>query len=240
MRRDRVLAVIGAGLFWASEVFAVPIEVQVEVAEINHTKASQVGVDWNDSLSWSEASIAGAGKIGRIVRIDSLQAKLKLLVDEGAAEVLANPNLITDSGTVATFQAGGELPYITNSSLGATNVEFKKYGVSLRVEPALLMDGRIEMAVRAAVSAPDHANGVLVSGNSVPAIAEREVTSHVTLAPGTALALAGLVQSQKEVLTSGVPILRKIPLLGGLFRWKRISNRRTSVVIFLTPKLKEI
>lgn len=217
-----------------------PIEVQVEVTEVNHTKASRLGVEWNNALEWTESSVAGGIKTGRIDRSSPLQARLKMLVEEGAAEILANPNLITDSGTVATFQAGGELPYVTSASLGTTHVEFKPYGVSLRIEPKLLPDGRIEMSVKASVSAPDATNGVQVTGNTVPAIAEREVTSHVTLKPGTSLALAGLVQSLKEEQNSGVPILRKLPLLGGLFRWKQSVNRRTSVVVFLTPKIKEL
>lgn len=238
MRRAWLMMGLLLGL--SGGVWSQPIEVQVEVAEVNHAKASQIGVEWNDSLDWTEVSAAGAASVGRVDRATLLRARLKLLVEDGAAEILARPNLITDSGTEATFQSGGEFPYVTSASLGATNVEFKRYGVSLKVEPTLLPDGRIDMVVDAAVSAPDAANGVMVTGNSVPAIAERRVASHVTLKPGTSLALAGLVQTRKDELTRGVPILRKLPLLGGLFRWKQSVHRRTSVVMFLTPNLKEM
>ncbi len=214
----------------ASRSDRIPVEVFVEVAEIDNSKASSLGTDWSGKIGFT---------IGKDSGVDDLRGDLHFLIQEGAAELLANPNLLTDSGTEATFQAGGEIPYITSSSMGSTHVEFKSYGVGLKIEPTVLKDGRIEMKIRAAVSAPDQTNGVFLSGNSVPGLSEREVTSHVTVKPGTTLTLAGLVQSAKTETIKGVPILRKIPLLGMLFRWKKKDFRRTTVVVFMTPQIKE-
>jgi pilus assembly protein CpaC len=216
-----------------------PIEVKVEVTEVDETRAASLGVQWAESADVAEAAPAGVFKIGRVDRVTSLRSTLRFLIQEGAAELLANPNLITDSGTTATFSAGGEIPYVTSSSLGSTNVEFKPYGVALSVEPKLLADGAIQMKVTAGVSAPDNANGVLLSGNTVPALSERQVTSRVTVAPGATMTLAGLLQTHRSETTHGVPVLRRIPLLGALFRWKRKNFRRTTVVVFVTPRLVE-
>ena len=218
---------------------SVPIEVQVEVTEIDHRKASQLGVEWPTQIDVTEIVPGSLGQVGSFQRVTPLQAKLHLLIQDGAAELLANPNLITDSGTTATFQAGGQIPYITSSSLGSTNVEFKPYGVLLQVSPTMLPSGRIELKVRASVSAPDSSGGVLLSGNEVPAIQERVVTSHITVEPGNTITLAGLVQTLKEDITQGVPVLRRIPILGALFRWKKTNYRRTSVVVFMTPRIKD-
>lgn len=217
-----------------------PIEVRVEVTEVDETKAASLGVQWMEAGEIAEAAPAGLLKVGRVDRVTALRSTLRFLVQEGAAELLANPNLITDSGTVATFSAGGEIPYVTSSSLGSTNVEFKPYGVALTVEPKLMADGAIRMKVKAGVSAPDNANGVLLSGNAVPALSERHVASNVTVAPGETMTLAGLLQTQRSETTHGVPVLRRIPLLGALFRWKRKNLRRTTVVIFVTPRLVEL
>jgi Flp pilus assembly secretin CpaC len=86
------------------------------------------------------------------------------------------------------------------------------------------------------VSAPDPVNGVNLSGTAVPALLEREVTSIVTMNKGATMALAGLVQTHKEEQTRGVPFLRRIPLLGALFRWKRTNFRRSTILIFVTPE----
>lgn len=213
------------------------IEVQVEVAEVDNTRASSLGVSWPEAVRAEESSVPGLVSIGPLERLTRLHADVRFLMEEGAAELLANPNLVTDSGTAATFHAGGQIPYATSASLGATSVEFKPYGVVLEVRPRWLDEGRIEMKIRASVSAPDRTNGVLLSGNLVPALFEREVTSHVTVDPGQTVTLAGLVQTQSDQSIRGVPILRKIPVLGALFRWKTRSQRRTTIIMFVTPRV---
>ncbi len=215
----------------------VPIEVQVEVNEVDNAKAVNLGVDWIDSVTFGERAPAGLVALGSFERSTPLQADLHFLIEEGAAELLANPNLVTDSGTPATFHAGGEIPYITSSSLGTTHVEFKSYGVKLNVRPTLMPDGRIRLNLCAGVSAPDASSGVSLSGNTVPALLSRDVTSIVTVTPGLTMTLAGLVQTQKTEAVRGVPILRKIPLLGALFRWRRTNLRRTSIIMFVTPRV---
>jgi pilus assembly protein CpaC len=215
------------------------VEVQVEVTEVDHAKASSLGVEWINNVGISENSL-GIVALGPFNRDVGLQANLHFLIEEGAAELLANPNLVTDSGTTATFHAGGEIPYIINASLGTTHVEFKPYGVILNVQPTVLKSGAIELRIRAAVSAPDETNGVVLSGNSVPALFEREVTSNVTVAPETTMTLAGMVQTRKEESTRGVPLLRHIPLIGALFRWKKYSFRRTSIIMLVTPKVVDL
>ncbi len=215
----------------------VPIEVQVEVNEVDNERAASLGIDWLDSATLQEKSPAGILAIGKVERVTALRADLHFLEEEGAAELLANPNLVTDSGTGAAFHAGGEIPYITSSSLGTTNVQFKSYGVLLDVHPTLLADGRIQMGVRAGVSAPDTSAGTMVSGNAVPALLTRDVTSNVTMEPGLTMTLAGLVQTQKTETEKGVPLLRRIPFLGRLFRWRRTNFRRTTIIMFITPRV---
>lgn len=217
----------------------IPLEVKVEVTEVDNTRAASLGVDWVDSVAIREQP-QGLAQLGRFDRVPGLQADLRFLMESGAAELLANPNLVTDSGTTATFHAGGQIPYITNSSIGTTHVEFKPYGVLLKVQPTLLKSGKIRMKVQASVSAPDPTNGVNLSGNTVPALLEREVSSSVTLNAGATVALAGLVQIQKEETARGVPILRRIPLLGAFFRWKRTSYRRSTIIIFVTPDTAQL
>lgn len=207
---------------------------------MDHAKASRIGVDWLDEIDVSEEAAAGLVSIGSLNRLTPLRGTVNLMVQKGAAELLASPNLVTDSGTTASFHAGGQIPYVTTSSLGSTHVEFKPYGVELKIQPKVLRTGKIEMKVHASISAPDQTNGVVLSGNTVPALLERDVTTHVTVLPGTTMTLAGLVQTVKEQTTRGVPILRKIPLLGMLFRWRRKDLRRTTIIMFVTPKLVEL
>lgn len=230
-----LLLVGGIDHLWAAD--KPPIEVQVEVTEVDQMKASRLGVEWLDKISVSEQSPPGLGAVGAFERLSQIQATLHMLLEEGAAELLANPNLVADSGSQAEFHAGGEIPYITTAALGTSNVEFKPYGVGLKIEPELMPNGRIHMKVEAMVSSPDLTNGVGLSGNTVPALLERKVVSKVTVDSGSTMTLAGLVQTHKERSEGGIPVLRRIPILGWLFRWKKERYRKTTVIVFVTPRL---
>lgn len=228
--------VFGAALFIAAKVAAGPVEVRVEVAEIDHERASALGVDWSSRFSFSERAPAGLFQVGAVERLDRLRADLDLLVENGAAELLATPNLVVDPGGAAKFHAGGQIPYATSSSLGATSVEFKPYGVQLSVQPQIVSGGWVRLRVEAGVSAPDPTNAVQTAAGAVPALLERKVASTVTLRPGATLALAGLVQSKLESSTRRVPVLGRIPFLGRLFRWERRREHKTTVIVFVTPR----
>jgi len=222
---------------WAQVLKKPLIEVQVEITEVDHVKASRFGIEWLDKIGLEEGVIRDFTELGPLKRATHLRADLNFLVQEGAAELLANPNLVTDPGTTAVFHAGGEIPYITTSSLGTAHVEFKPYGIELKIQPELLNNEMVKMAVQALVSAPDQANGVFLSGNAVPALLERKVASHVTVESGTTMTMAGLVQATKEKTITGIPFLRKIPFLGIFFRWEKTLFRRTTIVMFVTPRI---
>lgn len=212
------------------------IQISVEVVEVDEQKSQNLGVQFPGTLNVTENSVPSLLKIGNVMR-DPLTATLQFLEQHGAADVLANPKLVAKDGTAAVFHAGGQLPYATSGSLGTVSVEFKPYGVDLKINPHLNEQNQIDMSIEAEVSGPDNTNSVTLSGNTVPGIRSRQVTSQLTMEPGTTLTLAGLIQTDKEWTRAGVPGLMHIPLLGYLFSYRTLTNSRTSIVIFVTPTL---
>ncbi len=212
------------------------IQIGVEVVEVDEQKSQALGIRWVDQLRIEEQSVPALLGFGTLTR-GKVFADLQALMEHGAADLLANPKLVTRDGTVATFHAGGELPYAVSGTLGTVSVEFKPYGVNLKINPHLNENGQIMMSVDAEVSGPDAQNSVSLAGNTVPAIRSRTVTSQLTLSPGTTLTMAGLIQNEKEWKRVGVPGLMHIPLLGYLFSHRLSTNRRTSIVVFVTPTL---
>src|SRR5579872_3677580 len=148
------------------------IQIGVEVVEVNEQKSQNLGIQWPGALNVTESSVPSLLKVGSVTR-DALKANLQFLEQHGAADLLANPKLVAQDGTAAVFHAGGELPYATSGSLGTVSVEFKPYGVDLKINPHLNEQGRIEMSVEAEISGPDNQNSVTLSGNTVPGIRSR-------------------------------------------------------------------
>lgn len=68
-----------------------------------------------------------------------------------------------------------------------------------------------------------------------PIISSRETTQSVTLFDGQTLIIGGLIQSRTEKSETGIPFLRKIPLLGYLFKKPTYRTEKSELLLFLTP-----
>lgn len=68
-----------------------------------------------------------------------------------------------------------------------------------------------------------------------PIISSRETTQSVTLFDGQTLVIGGLIQSKEEKSEMGVPFLRKIPVLGYLFKKPTYKLEKSELLLFLTP-----
>ena len=168
----------------------------------------------------------------------SLTASLQLLVNLGKAKILSKPKLLAVSGEEASFLAGGEVPYVTQNQLGSSNIQWKPYGVKLKIKPVIDADGNISASLRAEVSGLDPQNGVSTgNGIIIPALRTRWVETTVYMKGGSTLVIAGLIDEQSQKLTSGIPILSDIPILGELFRFTDNERTQSELVIFVTPSL---
>jgi len=68
-----------------------------------------------------------------------------------------------------------------------------------------------------------------------PIVSSRETNQSVTLYDGQTLVIGGLIQSAEEKNESGIPFLRRIPVLGYLFKEPKYTNTKSELLIFLTP-----
>jgi pilus assembly protein CpaC len=159
------------------------------------------------------------------------------LKGEGLLKVLAEPTLTTLSGQMASFNAGGEVPIPEASGLGTTSITYKKFGVGLNFTPTVMSDGKISMQVAPKVSELDYTNAVISNGFSVPAFAEREVSTVVQLADGQSFSIAGLLSENVTEQVNKFPILGDIPILGALFRSSQFKSNETELVVIVTPHL---
>jgi pilus assembly protein CpaC len=225
------------------------IEVGVEIMEIDSQSALKAGLSWgsvatsngststtSNNLSISENTPPSLVSLGSFTR-DTLTANLELLINRGKAKILSKPKLLTVSGEEASFLAGGEIPYATENKVGATNVEWKPYGVKLKIKPTIDGTENINANLRAEVSEIDNANGIVSSGISIPALKTRWAETSVYMKSGNTLVIAGLIDEQNQKTTTGIPLISDIPILGELFRYTDDEKTQTELVIFVTPKL---
>ncbi len=66
-------------------------------------------------------------------------------------------------------------------------------------------------------------------------ISTREAETQLLVKDGHTAVIGGLIDHQQDVTASGIPVLKDIPLLGGLFRSTRRRRDTTELFLFLTP-----
>lgn len=170
----------------------------------------------------------------------NLGAVVKALEQRNLLQILAEPNLLTQSGKDASFLAGGEFPFPVVQGGGAgsvptVTVQFKEFGVRLNFTPEVLEDGKIHLKVRPEVSTLDFTNALTLSGFVIPAISTRRAEAEVELEDGQSFAIAGLVDDRVTQVLSKFPVLGDIPILGQLFRSRSLNKTKAELLIVITP-----
>jgi pilus assembly protein CpaC len=159
--------------------------------------------------------------------------------------VLAEPNLTATSGQEASFLAGGEFPIPVTQGGGtgaggsAVTIEYREFGVKLRMTPIVLGDGKIRLRVAPEVSDLDFTTAVRFNGFVVPGLTSRKLETVVELNEGQTFALAGLLNNNVTATKDVTPVLGDIPVVGALFRSVRYQRKETELVVLVTPKLVE-
>lgn len=211
-------------------------QVSVKVVEMDKTALRELGLSWNNRLSFGEAEAPVVFGFPEFERLEAIYVQLRAMEEAGKARILAEPKLVTLSGERASFLAGGEIPVLV-SDHGQLSVEWKEYGVKLSIEPRVLPKDNIVVQVRPEVSTLDWANGVTVDGKVLPSIRSRWAETSVRLKNGATLLIAGLIQNEEAHKAEQVPFLGHLPVIGELFKSTRFANNDTELVIFVTTNI---
>jgi pilus assembly protein CpaC len=169
-----------------------------------------------------------------------LAITIKALQQKNLLQILAEPNLLTQTDKEASFLAGGEFPFPVvqgGTNFTSVTIQFKEFGVRLNFKPTLTETGRIHLKVRPEVSALDFSNALTISGFTVPALSTRRVETEMELQDGQSFAIAGLVDNRLTKIASKVPGLGDIPILGYLFRSTSFNNSKTELLVVVTPHI---
>jgi len=238
------------------------VKLTVQLIEMSRDGTDKFGVDWSDSMTFTEtvfpaAAVAGpslwqraqdAFRIGAISRTGTgggLSAVLNFLVSNGKARILAEPKLVASSGKEATAFLGVEVPIITTTNLTSAgtsqSIEFKNTGVELKFSPKVLegdaANPPIQLGISAKVASIDKSVGITIGGVLVPGFRTRKTDTEIVTRSGESVFISGLLQDEEKKNLSQVPALGSIPVLGSLFRSTEFTTGRTELVVIVTPDL---
>lgn len=173
----------------------------------------------------------------------NLGATIKALEANNVLQVLAQPNLLVENGKQGSFLAGGQFPYPTvqgatgGGGVGAVTIAFKEFGVRLNFIPTITPRNTIRLQVAPEVSALDYANGITISGFTVPGIDVRRVNTEVELKEGQSFVIGGLLDNRTTKTFQKIPFLGDIPVLGKFFQSIDTTRTNTELIVLVTPEI---
>ena len=144
---------------------------------------------------------------------------------------------MTLPGQEATFLVGGQIPIPVSQGLGAISIEYKDYGVNLKVTPTLLGNGSVQTKINPEISDLDFSNGVTLNGYVIPALKVSKLSTNVITQSGESIVLGGLLRRMEQKNVTKIPLLGDLPILGKLFRSTAYQQADTDVVFVMTPTI---
>ena len=182
----------------------------------------------------------GAGG-SEVLLSDIIQA----ISEQGDIKVLSSPTISTLNNQKAIIRVGNQdVFFITGAvSTQTTVTQFIQpmtidIGIILDVTPQIAEDGSIIMNIHPSITDKIGEKTSPDGRSTFPLLSVRETDTTVKVRAGQTIVIAGLMQEKTEETYTGVPGLRSIPVLGGLFRYKSEAKKNTELVIMITPTIQ--
>ena len=242
------------------------VVIEARVVEANSNFTREVGFDWGQvgiggmehgpidvpySNNWKAGPTtfvtsnipAGADPAGAIVfnlmktsgtAFSITNSVLAAAEVEDKINILSSPRVVTLNNKKAKIMQGFEIPYLERDDSGNATIKFKDVDLLLEVTPTVSPDNRIRMSIL--VTKNDLVDPDIVP----PALATNEAQTEILVDDGDTIVIGGILKSTITWDEWGTPGLRKLPVLGWLFKNQRDTDEKKELLIFLTPQIIQL
>jgi len=171
---------------------------------------------------------------------------IRALKEQKRLDVLSRPQVMTLENQPAVVMVGQTVPLVTDVVVSDTGQNFTvtptDVGLVMGVTPRISPDNVVVMEITAEKSeVGPEAEGIPVSISATgevvrqPRINKTSAQTTVLAADGQTVVLGGLITKSKANISRKVPCLGDIPLLGALFRFDGHIEKKTELLIIMTP-----
>lgn len=177
---------------------------------------------------------------GETVTIPALSALINLSQTDKNVNVLSAPRLLTSDNEEAEIIVGRNVPIITSKSTDnagnpINSVERQDAALTLRFTPQITEGNLVRLKIFQEIS--DVAESVGTVDEVGPTFTKRLLRNSIVAQDGKTVVLGGLFQTDITKSETKVPLLGDIPFLGRLFKRTKDVENKTSLLIFITPRV---
>ena len=218
-------------------------EYGLQIASNNRSEgvSGRVGVDEEDLTLRGLRNLTQANIF--VTGLPSLY--YRLLRNDSATRILANPQLRTSEGIPAQANFGERVPVPVTvfapiatggvQTQPITSFNYENVGVNIDITPRTHHDDEVSLAIKIQVSS--------ISGTGfgdLPTFGNRAISTVIRLKDGETNMLAGLIRDDERRVMSGIPGLSDLPIIGPLFANNRRENQQTDIILTLTPRIVRV
>lgn len=246
------------------DIMARQVLIEVTIAEVTLSGALRYGVDWylsnlnrdgisnpngrqiatlntNGGLAVDPSKLpAGAANGFQFIRnvAGGLRAVITAIDTGSNVKVNSNPGVMVADNKQASINVGTSISVNTGTinsgtSGGTTTQSYVNTGTIINVTPRVNAGGLVSLELDAEVSVPGES--AVAGGN--PPIDQRRLKTTVTVSDGESIILAGLIREDNRRGTAGLPLLSRLPIVGGAFGTQTINTTRSELLISVTPRV---
>jgi len=234
-----------------------PMQVLIEatIVEVTLNDTLKYGVEWFFKNNFGKKQGSGLLDLGStgisafspafsyaiVDGLGQVRTVLNALETASRIEILSSPSIMVLDNQTAIINVGDEIPIPTSQSTSnfdsnsptVNQIQYRNTGVTLTVTPRVNAGGLVTMEVDQEVSVAAQTTS---SELNAPTIQRRHINSVVAVHSGETVILGGLIRNTLSESDSGLPFLKNVPLLGKLFGQTTDSDRRTELLILITPR----
>jgi len=248
------------------DVAAPQVLLEVRVLELSIGNDYEQGVDW-DFASGKFASVFGSEQLALTPTNTLLAytgtdiaAKLKLYAKDGRLTALATPTLLVRDNEASRIFIGEEATILESVSYkdtrtvvdgvstGSLSIEpetsRRNLGNTLLIAPKIHPDRSITLRILHENSQSGTAQRITYGGDdtqyfeSTP-VEQSTITTTVVARDREPVVIGGLIREKLADNEEGVPLLRKIPLLGNAFKQKTRTRSRSELIVIVRPVIQQ-
>lgn len=231
-----------------------PLQVMIEgkIVEARESNNKELGINWgysgqdlgfaggilshNARISPTQVGSATTVnlRLGTLDFLGDLDARLSLLERDSLARVVSSPRVVTMNAQEATIEQSINIAIPSTTivnNLPVTTITFKAVPTTLKVTPQITPGSDVIMKINFKRDFEADSTGGIAN------IESREVSTNVMVKNGQTTVIGGVYQADQRESEEGTPFLKRIPVLGWLFKNQTKQQVRNELLVFLTPRI---
>ncbi|MDE1461004.1 type III secretion system outer membrane ring subunit SctC [Spartinivicinus poritis] len=224
------------------------VEIGLSIIDISRNDIDELGINWYAQTS------AGDGVVEVVTQStaptlalpnqslstlinrgsDFFLAKIRLLAEDGKAQVLSQPTVLTLNNVEAVFDQSTTF-YVRLAGQEEVDLVPVTSGTVLKVTPRIVAErgaNKVHMDINI-----EDGNQTKDEVDRIPTIKKATISTQAVVGENQSLLIGGLYRDSEEETENKVPVLGDIPFLGALFRSKATTKRKVVRLFLIQPRI---